>query len=102
MRAISTAGHTLSTDGGTVKPLAMIIAAATLVAGCHSLDHYVQPYGKDTYRIDDGDAVSIANRYCTRSGKAMQPVGGGWDREHDSFTFTCVPRDELTSPVVQR
>ena len=84
-----------------MKSLAMIIAAATLVAGCHSLNHYVQPYGKDTYRIDDGDAVSIANRYCARSGKTMQPVGSGWV-DHDSFTFTCVARDELTSPVVHR
>ena len=86
-----------------MKSLAMIIAAATLVSGCHSLNHYVQPYGKDTYRIDDGDAVSIANRYCARSGKVMQPIDGGWvNRDHDSFTFTCAPRDELTSPVVNR
>ena len=86
-----------------MKSLAMIIAAATLLAGCHTLNHYVQPYGKDTYRIDDGDAVSIANHYCARSKKAMQPVGGGWtNQDHDSFMFTCVPRDELTSPVVAR
>lgn len=85
-----------------MKSLAMIIAAATLAAGCHSLNHYVQPYGENTYRIDDGDAVSIGIRYCARSGKAMQPVGDGWDREHELYTFTCVPRDKVPSPVVQR
>src|SRR3974377_761267 len=53
----------------------VIVALATLAGGCHSLEHYVQPYGSDAYLIDDAEAVPLANKWCGRSGKVMQPVG---------------------------
>ena len=81
----------------------MLLAISTLalLVGCHSLDHYVQPFGQGVYRIDDGDAVSIANRYCARDGLAMQPLeqGGGWT-DRNVFEFRCVAKDALQASAV--
>jgi hypothetical protein len=78
-----------------------LAALALALVGCHSLDHYVQPFGKGMYRIDDGDAVAIANKYCARSGLAMQPAeqGGGWT-DRNVFEFRCVAKDALTASDV--
>jgi hypothetical protein len=81
-----------------------IIALATLASGCHSLDHYVQPYGSDAFLIDDAEGVPLANKWCARSSKVMQPVGqnGGWN-ERNEFTFQCVaPADLRVSDVRPR
>ena len=79
----------------------LLAVAALALAGCHSLDHYVQPFGKDLYRIDDGDAVSIANKYCARAHLSMQPVeqGGGWT-DRNVFEFRCVPTEALQASDV--
>ena len=79
----------------------VIIALATLAGGCHSLNHYVQPFGSDAYLIDDAEAVPLANKFCARSSKVMQLVGpsGGWN-DHNEFVFKCVSPADLTASDV--
>jgi hypothetical protein len=77
--------------------------AALVVAGCaHSPDRYIEPYGKDTYRVDDGEGLHYANRFCAAKGAVMQPLAQGtaW-ADRDVLVFKCVSPAAAQTPNVR-
>ena len=76
--------------------LALLATVAVLAACVHNPEKYVEPYGKDTYRCDDGECPHFANQYCAARHKAMQPLQqGGKDgleawQNSNVLLFKCV------------
>jgi hypothetical protein len=77
--------------------LLMLTAA---LAACHGLDHYVVPYGQNTYRCDDAECPKFANKYCAARGKVVQPVQANDRRNDDAMIFQCVDSSAQHSPEV--
>jgi len=79
--------------------LLMLTAA---LAACHGLDHYVVPYGQNTYRCDDSECPRFANKYCAARGKVVQiQQANGMDRRNDdAMIFQCVEPTGQHSPEV--
>jgi len=86
--------------------IAVLVIAAALAACVHNPEKYVEPYGKDTYRCDDGECPHFANQYCAKRGKVMQPMqNGGADgfnqwTDRNVLVFQCVSAPEQQPPGV--
>jgi hypothetical protein len=84
----------------------LLTITAALVACAHNPEKYVEPFGKNTYRCDDGECPHFANQYCAARGKVMQPLqnGGanGMDQWNDRnvLVFQCVDASEQQAPEI--
>ena len=79
-----------------------ICLAAVVIVGCaHNPDRLIEPFGKNTYRVDDGDGIRHANRFCAAKGEVMQPLvqGTAW-LDRDVLVFSCVSPGDARVPNV--
>jgi hypothetical protein len=84
----------------------LLTIAVALAACVHNPEKYVEPFGKDTYRCDDGECPHFANQYCAARGRVMQPLQSGgangmeqWN-DRNVLVFRCVEASEQRAPEV--
>jgi hypothetical protein len=78
----------------------IICLAVVVITGCaHNPDRLIEPFGKNTYRVDDGDGVHYANHFCAAKGEVMQPLvqGTAW-LDRDVLVFECVSPEAARVP----